>query len=193
MSWNSAQQTNRAGDWVTRVSAKGHFSPDLPFATGAVRGEERKCQENSTTSIFLGAARGIRQGDKKAREIHRWQSEIRTAQNLASLFFCFYLMGVALQSLPWLRALLWEDGRDDGDRSSQLSPSAPWQQIALLGQPQGLQLILRYSNISGDRCYCLYEALLPYEALCIVSYLSCTFPICQRWLQLRLPQMQMIS
>jgi len=35
MSWNSAQQTNRAEDWVTRVSAKGHYSPDLPFATRA--------------------------------------------------------------------------------------------------------------------------------------------------------------
>lgn len=84
-----------------------------------VRREERKYQENSTTSIFVGAARGNHQGDKKAREIHRCSSKIRTAQNLASLFFCFYLMGVALRSLSWLRASLWEDGRDDGDRSSQ--------------------------------------------------------------------------
>lgn len=61
------------------------------------------------------------------------------------------------------------EGTMETEAASMLSPTAPLQQIALLGQPQGFQailLIVCYSYIiSGDCCSCLYE---PATLRCLV-------------------------
>lgn len=59
----------QGGDWVTRVSAKGHFSPDLPFPTGAEwwlgegRGNAREMARASSWEL-QGETNAVTKGER---------------------------------------------------------------------------------------------------------------------------------
>lgn len=67
---------------------------------GLERAEEMPAKQHN--KHLPRSCKGKPELGQKATEMSKCWSKIRTAQNLASVFFCFYLMGVALQFVSGL-------------------------------------------------------------------------------------------